>query len=987
MSKSRSNITFQPFDYVDWHEHTFVKSLGNQDQVHHVDIVEKNRKADKDYSTKNKSRDYFAKEENEADPRYSSLITHSEIASLEGMRVFHPANPKIRHGIVTDDEGKVIKSVVLSRGVEKFRTLAQAVEEEGGIAKTVARINKNQIFKDLGVTMALSIIHKDTDLHMRNIGEDRNHVAVRIDGDWCNARLRLRTANYSQASNNTFNITPQLIESLPALSNYQPYNWFDQVKGSENSTSYPFIQGLNQEKLRRDIFKTFLAALITPNEYINKVNSHQCYVKEDADSINLEHMTNKLELLTATLQSPAFIKYLQSPEADQDCRNLINQLESHRLALKHDLVDNPLRMHDELELRLQELREISHVQSHTKEWKTKLIDAVEIDVNLRNLFDETALMIVAQDGNHIAFDALVAKGADILAKNDDNESALVYAAKYNKHVIFTKLMEKIDQFPDKQQQLDKALLAAAANDNTYIVQTLLESGANFKARLPNTSQSPLHIAASHGNKANMKLLLAAGAKLSETTAYDETPLILAAHNAQADTVQFILSTGEATKKDIAVALLYAAHSDSGKCIEHLVKAGADLRTKEVNGKTALFIAAEANNKNALNELLKYKKVDISALNADKYNAFTIATRHNNKEAVDLLLKYSDPAAHAVLANQPNYQGDNALAKAIKLEHVDMVKKLLTIPGIDVYAKNKDGESAFDLALNSSNLNILQKFIDAGLDINDTFDNESKDTLLHSYAKANNSDGVDFCLMNKADINAVNADEKTALMIATTNSNTHIMSHLLQVMGIDTEIKDKDGNTALMLAVLNNDHYAVDTLLDGGASTSPENNKDQTALLMALDLQHHECTVELLEAGAELEDIDDVDEDKLDTFIQYALLYEKYDAMFQLLNSCGQLDKDLINGTGMTLMDIASLGDHDRLVEKIKKSTSSTKEYGSSASQIFDQLGAKPSKQPQAPAEIKKPATENQDQASLVMSPRANQPSDMDSPKNIGPKKH
>lgn len=982
MSKSRNNITVQACAFVDWHEYTFVKTLGNKTQAHHVDITEKNRKADKDYTGKTKSRDYFAKEEKEADKRFRSLITHSEIASLENMRVYHPANPKIRHGLVTDDKGQVTKSVVLSRGIEQFRTLSQAIEDEGGIAKTLAKINKNEIFKNLGVTMALSIFHKDTDPHMRNVGEDGNHVAVRIDGDWCNARLRLKTGNYNRADTYNFNITPQLIESLPTLTNYHPYNWFDQVRGSEHNKSYPFIQGLDQANLRRDIFKTFLGLLITPNEITNKINGHQCYIKEDADSLNLEHMTSKLELLTAALQSPSFIHYLQSKEADEDYKKMVEQLENHRLALNYTLTNDPARMREELELRLQKLRELSLVDTSTKEWQKKLVDTAEVDVNLKNVFGETALMIAVQDGNKTAFDVLVAKGADVLVKNDDGESGLVYAARYNQTELFNIFLKRIDQYPNKQEQLNKALLGAAANNNTYIVQALLDNGAALSTKASN-SRTPLHIAAAKGHVANMQLLLANGAILDEATAKHETPLMLAALHGHANVVKFIIETGLVTQYDLNNAFLWAASADSAKCIELLIKAGAQINVKDGDGKSALFIAAEGNKLAAMKELLKHK-VDVSALNNYGYNPLTIAARTNQKEAVDLILKNTDPTTQAVLANQPNYEGDNALAKAIKLNHVDMVEKLFTINGINIDAKNKSGKSALNLALSSTNFEILQKFVKAGLSINMVIDAKSGDTLLHRYTKTDNDKGVDFCLLNKANVNAVNADEKTPLMIATMNANTVIMSNLLQVVGIDTEAKDKNGNTALILAVMNNDHHAVDALLDGGASTAAENNTDRTALLIALEQGHHKCTVELLEAGAELEDIEDIDEYKFDSFIQYALSEQKYGALFQLLNSCNQLDRHLISD--MTLMRIAHLAGDKEMVEKIKQNSQPGKEFSSSASQIYAKLDTKPSMQPEPATEVKKPVTEN-DSQSLVMSPRTNQLSDMDSPKKTSPKKH
>jgi ankyrin repeat protein len=78
----------------------------------------------------------------------------------------------------------------------------------------------------------------------------------------------------------------------------------------------------------------------------------------------------------------------------------------------------------------------------------------------------------------------------------------------------------------------------------------------------------------------------------------------------------------------------------------------------------------------------------------------------------------------------DYSGNNLLHVAVSTENIDIIK-LLLYNGVDMYFKNKQRRSPWDLALRSQNKNMLQLF--------STYDNPYKDsygTLLIENGKLN-----------------------------------------------------------------------------------------------------------------------------------------------------------------------------------------------------------------------------------------------------------
>ncbi|CAN6327577.1 unnamed protein product [Urochloa humidicola] len=189
------------------------------------------------------------------------------------------------------------------------------------------------------------------------------------------------------------------------------------------------------------------------------------------------------------------------------------------------------------------------------------------------------------------------------------------------------------------------LVTAVIGDYVDIVKYLLKHGAS-----PNiftsgeNGRGPLHFAAEKGNCEMVTTLLSKGANVN-SICQSGTPLHVAASNRNDGVVQILLDNQ--ADCDIAIdtgstPLFLAVLANSLKCVELLIKAGANL---EGDGKAIpLLIAVSEGFTDCLKYLLQ-AGADPNVANNEGMLAVEIAARKNNKEVVELLLPRTNPAPH------------------------------------------------------------------------------------------------------------------------------------------------------------------------------------------------------------------------------------------------------------------------------------------------------------------------------------------------------
>ena len=124
------------------------------------------------------------------------------------------------------------------------------------------------------------------------------------------------------------------------------------------------------------------------------------------------------------------------------------------------------------------------------------------------------------------------------------------------------------------------------------------------------------------------------------------------------------------------------------------------------------------------------------------------------------------------------------------------------------------------------------------------------------AEAVNDDNlpaVQMALERGANVNALNADGKTALITASENGQTEIVKLLLHVKAdpnLAAAVAEPTfGTTALILASQNNHANIVDVLLSAGANANQADANGKTPLIAASEMGHPAIVELLLKNGA------------------------------------------------------------------------------------------------------------------------------------------
>ena len=108
----------------------------------------------------------------------------------------------------------------------------------------------------------------------------------------------------------------------------------------------------------------------------------------------------------------------------------------------------------------------------------------------------------------------------------------------------------------------------------------------------------------------------------------------------------------------------------------------------------------------------------------------------------------------------------------------------------------------------------------------------RNTLLHGLAKNGYLARLEFFLKFGPDVNAVNGDGDTPLLLCCKNRKWGLVAALVRA-GADPDVQNCDGDTALMLTVTVNRPQPVDALLKAGANVDLKNREGSTALTEAV----------------------------------------------------------------------------------------------------------------------------------------------------------
>ena len=372
------------------------------------------------------------------------------------------------------------------------------------------------------------------------------------------------------------------------------------------------------------------------------------------------------------------------------------------------------------------------------------------------------------------------------------------------------------------------------------------------------------------------------------------------------------------KSDFTLAFYNAASSNSLDICQYLVDKKVKIRfdalslqvqkLSSVNRDVFSFIIQnsppEAKEKFLtcfLNEAIRNKNKDLVEylLNENSFSndALFEAIKTNDVSIVDFVIKHNSKPS---FVNQRGANG-TALCESVSNGNIDIIKRLLSIPGIDLNSYNRNNETPLISAIVNYKIEIVNLILDFyGSDItSQAWQIEAGiKYILGKISKANDrNDIMILAIFNRlVEVPGVNLNfhegKHTLLTYACQINNQNLVELLLKSDRVDPNLYvPSTGDTPLMIAINKKNLEITKLLIDcPRTNINIRNNDKQTALVIAVNIQFQEVIPLLIN-----HEKFDPEESRLDF-----AFFMSYDMISVLFYSLGNLDvnyksfKDLKN---------------------------------------------------------------------------------------------
>lgn len=386
----------------------------------------------------------------------------------------------------------------------------------------------------------------------------------------------------------------------------------------------------------------------------------------------------------------------------------------------------------------------------------------------------------------------------------------------------------------KQAKLDQDLINACSSGNLKKVIGFINQGANINAQgkapsFQDKGMSSLMWASRNGHLAVVKALTSKkDLQINAASQYKGTALMQAAEQGHLHVVTHLLERNDielnASDKDGNTALMKAVQQGKSNVVRTLLKRkDINLEQKNHIGRTAVFNAVYNQSLEVLS-LLVNANAKVSVADQQGNTALhcavirPISEFNRQPQCVQLLLK-----AKNINVDARDAYGETPLQMAVEAGDF-LVVKLLLKAGADLFVKNDAGKSVYALAIRHEHHQIA--------------------SYLKNLVMATGS-------LNKVNPNSKSKPEPELIqgVLGRSKNELHrqspLIASLLKTPGLNIDVTDSYGDTALQCAVMIGDLQTVKQLLKAGANPMLKNSDNKTILQLAIRHDHKQLAQYLL----------------------------------------------------------------------------------------------------------------------------------------------